>query len=90
MSRLIIEYTKKGNQAYKIQTFLKKKKKKKKSVKLLRLRLHLALTCNLYPDVVHIHIEKTSVKRFWSECYPISVACSRGSRGRIMIVQGRL
>ncbi len=27
------------------------------------LRLHLALACDLYLDVVHIHIEKTSVKR---------------------------
>lgn len=40
------------------------------------LRLHLALTCDLYPDVVHIHLG--------SECYPISVSCDIASWGRIV------
>jgi len=35
--------------------------KSKRTAESLRLRLHLALKCDMYPDVVHIHIEKKQV-----------------------------
>ncbi len=50
-----------------------------------RLRLHLALTCDLYPDVVHIHIEKTSVNALLVGMLSDQRVCSRGSQGSIVI-----
>ncbi len=50
------------------------------------LHLHLVLTCDLYPDVVHIHIVKTSVNTLliWM-LSDQRVLGSRGSWGRIVI-----